>query len=156
MTGRLADPGALARHREALAAVEAPRREVTPMVPRQGRVDLTRQDSRFRTSCGQTQSEGSVARSQLDDLPAIGVRDRSDHLGDEEPLRRHNAASLTVFCQPGPEKVQVRCETVGHEDQLWNGLVYIGEVIAKRLAEVEFGGRSWRRACGRRRSRGRN
>ncbi len=138
------------------SAVEACPRQAASMVARQSRVDLTRQDSCFRTSCGQSQSEGSIARSQLDDLPAIGLRDRSDHLRDEEPLRRHNAAGLAVFCQAGPEKVQIGCETVGHKDELWNGLVDIGEVIANRLAAVEFGGRSWRRGCGRRRSRGRN
>src|ERR1035437_9375328 len=42
-------------------AVEAGVRKVASMVARQSRIDLTGQDSRFRTSCGQSQSEGSVA-----------------------------------------------------------------------------------------------
>src|ERR1035437_1155024 len=99
-------------------AVEAGVRKVASMVARQSRIDLTGQDSRFRTSCGQSQSEGSVARSQLDDLPAIGFRNRSDHLRDEEPLRRHNAAGLSMFCQARPEEVQVRCNRVRHSHYL--------------------------------------
>ena len=98
------------------SAAEARRREVASNVARQGRVDLTRQDSRFRTSCGQSQSQGPVAHSRLDALPAIGFRNRSDHLRDEEPLRRHNAAGLSVFYQAGPEEVQVRCfSRPGHD-----------------------------------------
>ena len=104
------------------SAVEACPRKVASMVARQSRVDLTRQDSRFRTSCGQSQSEGPVARSQLDDLPAIGFRNRSDHLRDEEPLRRHNAAGLSMFYQAGPEEVQVRCSSVRHSDYLVSGI----------------------------------
>jgi len=118
------------------------------MVARQSRVDLTRQDSRLRTSCGQSQSEASVARSQLDDLAAIGFRNRSDHFRDEEPLRRHNAAGLSMFYQAGPEKVQIGCETVAHKDELRNGLVFIGDVIANQLAVDDFGGSSERRGPG--------
>jgi hypothetical protein len=40
--------------------------------------------------------------------------------------------------------------------ELWDGLVFIGDVIPNQLVAVERGGRSWRRACGRRRSRERS
>ena len=60
------------------------------------------------------------------------------------------AAELGVLTDPG---VGGAGSIAG---ELWNGLVFIGDVIANQLVAVEFGERSWRRACGRRRNRGRS
>ena len=100
------------------SAVAACHSQVVFAVSRQSRIDFAGQDSCSRTSGRKSQGEGSAPGSQLDDLPAIGFWNRINHIGDEETLRRHEAAGLTMFQQAGPEEVQMRFQAVRHDDSL--------------------------------------
>src|ERR1043165_973112 len=70
-------------------------------------IDFTGQHARARAPGGHERGDRAVTGAQFDDLPVVVFGHGRDHLGDEEPLRRHDRPRLPLLNDAGPEEVEI-------------------------------------------------